>query len=240
MTISIYKAMTGAHVPQRVRRWASAQTGGLTAGDLAEAMGLSRSSASQYLSRLALAGEIVRLTRGRYLAFVPGVPRSLERVRSVLHTEMPLTEVVLWSTEAASQFTHSVPSRSFAVVETARENVGSVSDALLEGGLSAVARPSRRDLTEIFQRNIEVLVMQSRNTYATFPLGGRVRMATLEKVLVDMYFLATRRGLPVPEEDIVDALRNALDGGAADASVLRRYSMRRHVHGELADLLVEG
>jgi hypothetical protein len=134
----------------------------------------------------------------------------------------------VWSTEALAHFTHSVPPRPLAFVETAGENVPSVRAVLEEGGLLLVVDPSPRDLAEAFHRGTEAFLLARRDRYATVPLGGDLRMSTLERVLVDAYFLATRRG---------HAMRTAVDGGAVDPRVLRRVATRRRVDRELAGLL---
>jgi hypothetical protein len=175
--------------------------------------------------------------RGRYISHEQAVPESLTRVVAALSREMPFTDLVVWSTEALAHFTHSVPPRSLAFVETAGENVPSVRAVLEEEGLFLVVDPSPRDLAEAFHRGTEAFLLARRDRYATVPLMGDLRMSTLERVLVEAYFLATRRGLPVPAEDLLDAMRTAVEGGAVDPRVLRRVAMRRRVDGDLAGLL---
>ena len=226
-------------MPRRVQAWTISQSGVFTAADLAADLDISQGTASQYLSRLARMGDITRLLRGRYLSHEQAVPESLTRIVSALFREMPFTEVVVWSVEVLAHFTHSVPPCSLAFVETSRENVPSVRAVLEEEGLLLVAIPSPRDLAEVFHRGTEVFLMARRDRYATVPLRGKLRMSTLERVLVDTYFLATRRRLPIPVQDLLDAMRAAVDGGAVDLRVLRRTAMRRRVDGELADLLRE-
>ena len=239
MTELISLVMAGIQVPRRVREWTISQSGVFIAADLAADVGISPSTASQYLSRLAKRGDITRLVRGRYLSHEPAVPESLTRVVSALSREMPFTDLVVWSTEGIAHFTHSVPPRSLAFVETPKENVPSVRAVLEEEGLFLVTIPSPRDLAEVFHRGTEVFLMARRDRYATVPLKGRLRMSTLERVLVDVYFLARRRELPIPVEDLLDAMRAAVDGGAVDVRVLRRNAMRRHVDKELASILKE-
>jgi hypothetical protein len=225
--------MSVSHVPVKVSLWARSQTGEFTASRLASELELSHRSASIYLSRLAVAGEIVRLMKGRYISFRPSVPSMLQRVGLAIAREMPLTDAVLWTTATLAQVLHDLPALSITLVEAAPVDVDAVGEVLIEAGIPAVSRPSKRDIAEVIVRGTRVLVLPSRNRYATTPWKGRLRGAMLEKVLIDTYFLASRKGLPIPPGDIVDGLVSSLERGAVDLRVLRRYAARRHLLAEL-------
>ena len=213
------------------------QSGEFTAARLASELELSHRSASIYLSRLAVAGEILRLMKGRYISFRPAVPSMLQRVGLAIAREMPLTDAVLWTTTALAQVLHDVPPLGIVLVEAAPVDIDAIGEVLIDAGIRAVSRPSKRDIAEVIVRGTKVLVMPSRNRYATMPWKGRLRGAMLEKVLIDSYFLASRKGLPIPPGDIIDGLVASLERGAVDRRVLRRYAARRHLLEELHSAL---
>ena len=225
--------MSGASVPERVLQWARSQSSEYTASHLAEELGLSQRSASIYLSRLAVAGKIVRLMKGRYISFQPFIPSTLQRVGLAIAREMPLTDAVLWTTGPLTQLMHDIPTLDLLVIEATPIDVEGIRDVVLGLGMPVVSRPTRRDISEVLIRSTRVLVIPSRNTYATTAWKGHLRTAMLEKVLVDSYFLSSRKGLPIPSAAIIEAMRAALDGGVIDGRVVRRYATRRHLTDDL-------
>ena len=229
--------MSNARVPENVVLWARSQSGEFTAVRLAAELELSRITASIYLSRLALAGKATRLMRGRYISYRPSIPSTLQRVGLAIAREMPSTDAVLWTTGAIAQFMHDMPTQGLVVVEAAVIDVDAIEDVLLAMGIPTVSRPAKRDIAEYMVRSTRVIVLPSRNRYATVPWKGHLRMAMLEKALVDVYFLASRKGLPFPPTDVIEAMRIAIERGAIDARVLKRYGSRRHILAELGPRL---
>lgn len=227
-------------VPGRVIDWVRSQQSGFGSDDLAKATGLSYRSASIYLSRLERKGIIYRRKKGLYGLFLPTLSRSVRRIAGILLRELPMTGIVVWSTEDLVPYLHYLPNRYLLFLETRSENLPSVRDVLVERGMRVRARPSKRDLRESYSGDPDVLLFSKKDVYGTKPWKGGISTASLERVLVDMYVLTSKKGLAFPTEDVLDALERALKDNAVSRDTLRKYSKRRYVYVDLRRMIEGG
>jgi len=231
--------MSGIRVPEKAVRWASAQSVEFGPGEMAAALGISRRSALQYLSRMETNAVISKLMRGRYVSALPKPSRKAQKIARILAREMPLTRVVVWGTDSLVPYSHYIPPRPVFFVETAADDASSARDVLRENGYRVIADPTVNEFRSSTELGVEVFVRSARSLWGTIPWEKNVSLAIVEKMFVDLYFLVTRKGFPLPKTEVAKALRAAIDQKAARPETVRRYAMRRNVYPELKEY-VEG
>jgi hypothetical protein len=230
-------SMKKREIPDRIINWVRTQKNEFGAKELSEATIISHRSALIYLSRLEKTGILSRRTKGRYSSFSQKPSLEVQKLGNILLRELPFTAVVLWSTDTIIHFSQNMPNRHQMFLETEKDNVSSVHDVLKEKGIRVKARPSRRDFEAANDDGIEVFVLSKKERYATRHWKGKIFIANLEKVFIDMYVLASRKGLPYPKEEIMRALETAMDQNALSRNTLRKYSKRRYVYPDLRRII---
>jgi hypothetical protein len=231
--------MTGIRVPEKAARWASMQSMEFGPGEMAAALGISHRSALLYLSRLETKGLISKLMRGRYVSALPTPSKKALNIARLLAHEMPLTRVVVWGTDSLAPFSHHMLPRPVIFVETEAEDAPSAGDVLREKGYKVVLEPTAKEYRSSVELGVEVFVRNARSRWGAIPWKKNVSLAILEKMFVDLYFLVTRKGFPLPRVEVAKALRAAIGQKAVRPETVRRYAIRRNVYPELREY-VEG
>lgn len=204
--------------------------------------GLSRATAHQYLNRLAQQEMLARVGRGLYRVkappmFAPVLPERLRVLANTIRAELPFAEFTLWSTVQAVELTHMVPTHHVAFVEAERDVAATIYEVLLTAGEHALLNPLREALNQLLDLAKEPAVIRSRaETMATIEVAG-IRTATLEKLLVDLYFESTREGLLLAPEELGRMLRTALAHYTVNFVLLLAYAERRGIRAEWQALL---
>jgi DNA-binding transcriptional ArsR family regulator len=229
--------MKKREIPDRIISWVRSQKNDFGADELSEATGISHRSASIYLSRLEKTGILTRRIKGRYISFSQRPSVKVRKLGNIISRELPFTAVVLWSTDTIIHFLQNMPNRHQMFLETEKDDVSSVHDVLKEHGIRVKARPSRADFEAANDDGIDVFVLAKKERYGTRLWKGKIFIAGLEKVFIDLYVLASRRGLPYPKEEITRALETAMDENAVSRNTLRKYSKRRYVYPDLRRLI---
>lgn len=215
----------------------------ITADDvLSHNSGLSRRTVHQYLNRLAREGELTQVGRGLYRTdspppFQPPLP---ERVRTLAHrirAQLPFSEFTIWSTVQAIELAHMLPTRHVAFVEADQEVAPAIYEVLLSANEPALLDPPRDALDQLLALSKEPLVVRRRaETMATVEVEG-VRTATLEKLLVDLYFESSREGLLLDPGEFGRMLRSALTHYNVNFVLLLAYAERRGIRDDWQALL---
>lgn len=221
------------NVPAEVIRWLKRQKRFVTSDELAAGMGTTKRTASCYLSRLAKCGSLTRIAKGKYISGSMYLGREVGKIAKLIQRKMPLTPFVIWSTEIISPVSHHMLGKHIIFIEADEYAVGNIKDVLLEEGSASLLDPTAKELEDIFSSPIDVILFKKSEKYATIRVSG-VLTASLEKALIDLYFLSTRRKFPIPPSELIDAVKNALRDGLIDLKVFSRYAARRNVKNELA------
>lgn len=203
---------------------------------------LSRATAHQYLNRLAQQGMLAQVGRGLYrakapLAFEPVLPERLRVLADTIQAGLPFAEFTLWSTVQVVELAHMVPTHHVTFVEAERDVAATIYEVLLTAGEHVLLDPSREALSQLLDLAEEPAVIRSRaETMATVEVAG-IRTASLEKLLVDLYFGSTREGLPLAPEELGRMLRAALSHYTVNFVLLLAYAERRGIRTEWRTLL---
>lgn len=215
----------------------------ITADDvLAHDPELPRRTVHQYLSRLSRKGKLTQVGRGLYRtdsppAFQPPLPERIRALAHQIRIQLPFSEFTIWSTAQVIELAHMVPTRHVTFVEADQEVAPAVYEILLSANEPALLDPPREALDQLLALSKEPVVIRSRTeTMATVEVEG-IRTATLEKLLVDLYFELSREGLPLDPGEFGRMLRSALVHYNVNFVLLLAYAERRGIREDWRALL---
>lgn len=215
----------------------------ITADDvLAHDSRLSRRTVHQYLNRLAREGGLTQVGRGLYRtdsppSFQPPLPERVRTLAQRIRAQLPFSEFTIWSTAQVIELAHMLPTRHVAFVEADQEVAPAVYEVLLSAEEPVLLDPPREALDQLLALSREPVVVRTRaETMATVELEG-VRTATLEKLLVDLYFELSREGLPLDPGEFGRMLRSALAHYNVNFVLLLAYAERRGIRDDWQALL---
>jgi len=215
----------------------------ITADDvLARDSGLSRRTVHQYLNRLSREGGLTQVGRGLYRtdsppAFQPPLPERLCTLAHQIRTQLPFSEFTIWGTVQVIELAHMLPTRHVTFVEADQEVAPSVYEVLLSAKELVLLDPPREALDQLLALSKEPVVVRSRaETMATVEMED-IRTATLEKLLVDLYFELSREGLPLDPGEFGRMLRSALAHHNVNFVLLLAYAERRGIRDDWRALL---
>jgi hypothetical protein len=215
----------------------------ITADDvLAHDPELPRRTVHQYLSRLSRKGKLTQVGRGLYRtdsppAFQPSLPERIRALAHQIRIQLPFSEFTIWSTAQVIELAHMVPTRHVTFVEADQEMAPAVYEILLSANEPALLDPPREALDQLLALSKEPVVIRSRTeTMATVEVEG-IRTATLEKLLVDLYFEMSREALPLDPGEFGRMLRSALVHYNVNFVLLLAYAERRGIREDWRALL---
>jgi hypothetical protein len=216
----------------------------VTVEGLVDELGLSEVTVRNYLSRMLREGALVRTGRGRYKVSrdapaTPALPRDLARTLSMVSGAFPDLEPVAWSISMVAQYMHDVPGRDLLAIDVKRGAVWPVGEYLAGRDVLVIRDPDEGLLDSLAWSNLRpVLLFGMGERSASSSMDG-YRVATVERIWVDLYQLCTRRGLPFPLHELGTILVNAVRSGAVSVDTLLKYSSRRGLRTE-ALLILHG
>lgn len=216
----------------------------VTVVGLVKELGLSEVTVRNYLSRMLRGGVLARTGRGRYAVTreahaAPRLPRDLTRTLTMVSRAFPDLQPVGWSSSMVAQHMHDVPGRDLLAIDVRRKAVGPVREYLAGRDVLVIEDPDEGTLDAFAWSNLRpVLLFGMGERFASTPMDG-YRVATVERIWVDLYQLCTRRGLPFPLHELGTILVNAVRSGAVSIDTLLKYSSRRGLRTE-ALLILHG
>ncbi len=223
-------------VPDEAIQWLKKQKKIITPAELAKGIGVTKHTASCYLSRLSKCGSITRIAKGKYVAREIYISNRIKRIDKILKRKMPLTNYIIWSTETISPVTHYILGKHIIFIEADKYAVSGIKDILSEGGIISILNPSTKEFEDLFDLGCDVILLERSEEYATIIINGIIT-ASLEKALIDLYFLSTRKKFPLLHSELIDTMKVAMQEKLIDLKMFRRYAMRRNVKKELKRLL---
>jgi hypothetical protein len=242
------------HVPPSVAALAETANRPILAADVATTMGLSPTAAEEYLGRLVRQGSLARRGPGVFTAARQGRPQLrptplLKRISRVVHAELPMTPVVGWTTEWLAPYSHNVPARHWTLLEAASYVLSSVAEVLTRVNVRAMIDPPPEqvaDLLRLFERPVVLwphgdVYGAPLNTGSTEGAGGPatagLRFPQPERLVVDLYFAVTRRGLPYPRNDLATVYARFVAERDLNVASMLAYAKRRGIARELGAYL---
>jgi hypothetical protein len=208
-------------------------------------MGLSPVAAEEYLGRLARQGKLARRGPGIFTGARRGRPKLeatplLKRIAPALRAELPMTAAVGWTTEWLAAYAHNVPARHWTAVEAASFVLPSIADVLARIHVPAVVAPDPEQVADLLRLFERPLVLWPHGDMYGAPAGKTpwgLRLPQPERLLVDVYFAATRLGLPYPANDLIAVSARLLAEGDLNVASALAYAQRRGIADEYAAYL---
>ncbi len=216
----------------------------VTVDELVSELELKEITVRNYLSRMKREGLLRRVGKGRYVVdrgvgSAPEVPEALERVLVTICEAFPQLSPVAWSSSMLSEYTHNVPGRDLFVIDVPRKAVDRLADYLASRDVLVFKDPGPDSLDSFAWSNLGVVFLFGRGeTIASAPLDG-FRVAMVERVWIDLYFLVTRKNLAFPLEELGVVLRNAYHSGVVSVDRMLMYSSRRGLRSEVLLILFD-
>ncbi|MGI8424400.1 MAG: DUF6577 family protein [Chloroflexota bacterium] len=209
------------------------------------AAGLSAAAAEEYLGRLVRQGKLARRGPGVFTVARRGRPELestllLKRVAAALRAELPMVAAVGWTTEWLAPYAHNVPTRHWTAVDAAGFALPSIADVLARVRLQAVVDPDPEQVPDLLRLFERPLVLWPHGDMHGAPAGKTpwgLRLPQPERLLVDVYFAATRLGLPYPSNDLAAASARLLAEGDLNVASALAYAQRRGIADEYAAYL---
>ena len=216
----------------------------VTVEELVRELDLKELTVRNYLSRMKREGLLRRVGRGRYTVShgahsTPEVPEALERILSIISQEFPQLSPVAWSSSMLSEYMHNVPGRDLYVIDAPRNAVDRLADYLAARDILVFKDPGSDPLDAFAWSSLEAVFLFSKGeTVASFPLD-RYRVAMVDRIWVDLYFLCTRRELAFPLAELGVVLTNGYRSGVFSVDRMLMYSSRRGLRSEVLLILLE-
>ena len=197
-----------------------------------------------YLSRMKRDGLIERVGRGRYVMMErdrvpPHIPDGLKSVLDLIEDSYPDLGPVVWSVSMISDYMHNVPGGDLYSIDISRDIAIQLKTFLGDRGVLVFMDPDPISIEDYSWSNLEPIFLFRRGEqFASIPMNGH-RIAMVDRIWVDIYYLCTRKSLPFPLIELGVVLRNLITSGSISIDRLLKYSSRRGLRAEMMLILYE-
>lgn len=202
---------------------------------------LSEGTITVYLSKLKKAGIINNPERGVYSItdkqiFNPEINQNLKKVYNKIHKEFPFIDVCVWNTKWLNDLMRHQPFKNYTIIEVEKEAEEQIFNAISEGNKNVYFNPNEEILERYISSNSEeITIIKSLVTEAPTSKNNKIKIPTLEKVLVDIIIdkelFATQQG----ELDFI--YQSAFKKYAINTAKMKRYAIRRNKESELEKII---
>ncbi len=215
-----------------------------TAKHLSRRFGFSELTAMNYLSRARKAGLGMKMAPKMLIKArheYPEFSKAKKRVYDAIRKEMPFVPLTIWSTFDLNRYAHNLIMKGVVFVETDGFAVEAVKDVLLSKGVKAITARRRGDFSNVFDlMETPVLVIPRKDAAGTVAdkKDEKLRLPSFERIIVDVYFLATRKNFPFPLSELGNIFENILAFGySLNYSMFNWVATRRNVSAEMETAL---
>lgn len=249
-------------VPQRVLEYAT-QRDTISIEDVMRDLNVSRTTAKNYLSRLAKMEVIKRIGRGLYqrgegTTAVVSLSHELWQLAQDLRGRFPMAKFAIWSLNMLADYAHYAIGRDLIFLETDKILSLSFRDALIEMGYRAIPNPSNywfRNFASYGEKFI--FILEREEEYGLYRLeddlyirerieeplelsGFRnIFIPTPERIWLDVYYFITRYELSFDPAELGLIFANMLSRNRINFNRLLRYANRRGLRDEVIVFLYE-
>lgn len=216
----------------------------VTVEDAVSDLDLKEVTVRNYLSRMKRDGLIERVGRGRYVMMErdrvpPHIPEGLKSVLNLIEDSYPDLGPVVWSASMLSDYMHNVPGGDVYSIDVSRDAALQLKTFLGDRGVLVFMDPDPLSIEDYSWSNLEPLFLFKRGEqFASIPMNGH-RIAMMDRIWVDIYYLCTRKDLPFPLVELGVVLRNLITSGSISIDRMLRYSSRRGLRAEMMFILYE-
>ena len=204
---------------------------------------VSRKTIIWKINQLIKAEQVVRVGRGVYLIaykrkFKQIVSVAAGQACKVLADKLKYLEVTLTDTGSLGELMVLQPFSSVINMEVKKTAVNAVVSTLRKEKIPAYRKNDYPKLERYVESNQPILVRPELSVNPTLPKDKNVRLATLEKILVDLVCDADIYG-QYQDNELINIYRNATDLYAVNYSQILKYAAARGKKDDVINNLQE-
>ena len=217
-----------------------------TGRDIYDAIGrdnISRQSINTILARMSAAGQIERVSRGKYSTpraqnmFAPVLSSEATLLYNDIRVKYPFAAVCVYQGDWLSHLMHHMATNNAIYIEVERDVADVVFDYLRSQGKNAYYRPDKEIMYRYVDLSAQPYIVKILTTQSPLSKIGNVPVPTLEKLLVDLYCDKDFNYLQGAEYyHIMNAAQNLYE---LNIPSMLRYASRRNVKEKIAKIMEE-
>ena len=141
---------------------------------------------------LVQAGVLNRIGRGKFAIggnriYLPEISAKIKSIHSKLKKEFPYLRICIWNTSSFNEFMIHQPGRFYIIIEVDKDASQSVFFYLKENKFSVFIDPTKDLIEKYIPDEKETLIVKSLVSEAPVQIINRINIATIEKMLVDIF-----------------------------------------------------
>ena len=141
---------------------------------------------------LVQAGVLNRIGRGKFAIggnriYLPEISAKIKSIHSKLKKEFPYLRICIWNTSSFNEFMIHQPGRFYILIEVDKDASQSVFFYLKENKFSVFIDPTKDLIEKYIPDEKETLIVKSLVSEAPVQIINRINIATIEKMLVDIF-----------------------------------------------------
>jgi hypothetical protein len=224
-------------VPQKVLEYVTRHET-ISVEEVMQDLDVSRTTAKNYLSRLAKMDIVKRIGRGLYqvgkgATATIRLTSELSMLANDIRNRFPMAQFTIWSVNMLADYAHYAVSRDLIILETNKTLSASIRDALMERGYRTILSPEKRDFREYaYSSEKTIFILERNEKYGLFETNG-ILIPTPERVWLDIYYLITRKELSFSPGELGLIFANMLRREGVNFNRFLRYAQRRNLRDEM-------
>ncbi|HRG19109.1 MAG TPA: hypothetical protein PLP39_08460 [Flavobacterium lutivivi] len=202
---------------------------------------LSEGTITVYLSKLKKAGIINNPERGMYSItdkqiFNPEINQNLKKIYNKIHKEFPFIDMCVWNTKWLNDLMRHQPFKNYTIIEVEKEAEEQIFNAISEWNKNVYFNPNEEILERYISSNSEeVTIVKNLVTEAPTTKNNKIRIPTLEKLLVDI--IIDKELFAAQQGEIEFIYQSAFKKYAINTAKMKRYAIRRNRETELEKII---
>lgn len=202
---------------------------------------LSEGTITVYLSKLKKAGIINNPERGVYSItnkqiFNPEINQNLKKIYNKIHKEFPFIDLCVWNTKWLNDLMRHQPFKNYTIIEVEKEAEEQIFNAMTEWNKNVYFNPNEEILERYISSNSEeVIIVKNLVTEAPTTKNNKIRIPTLEKLLVDI--IIDKELFAAQQGEIEFIYQSAFKKYAINTAKMKRYAIRRNRETELEKII---
>lgn len=202
---------------------------------------LSEGTITVYLSKLKKAGIINNPERGVYSItekqiFNPEINQNIKKIYNKIHKEFPFIDLCVWNTKWLNDLMRHQPFKNYTIIEVEKEAEEQIFNAISEWNKNVYFNPNEEILERYISSNSEeVTIVKNLVTEAPTTKNNKIRIPTLEKLLVDI--IIDKELFAAQQGEIEFIYQSAFKKYAINTAKMKRYAIRRNRETELEKII---
>jgi len=178
--------------------------------------------------KLVRSGVLQRIGKGLYqlgktTIFIPPINSKMQKIETFLQKRFPFAQYCQWDLSRINSFAHHLINFNVSFVDVEKDAVDSAYYALKEQFPKVMAVQNLYDGLSEFNNYI---IVRPLITEAPIQKTGKVRTATLEKILVDL--AVDKEFMPFQGSEIYAIFESAMEQYTINQNTLLRYAARKN------------